>query len=139
MNHDYKLSDIKRERVECDTVTDVNERVVSFNLSNLEEMPNIIVERVEKNINRIISAHEQKEGVVIPLEDMEMGFYINLDKQEHELYISGFIGYSIYREWLEFKDVISPDDEQYLEIKNYYFELLNVYIEDVLKNLRDCA
>ena len=67
MEHNYKLTDFKN--IVNDSDTDILERIVSISLWNVEEMPAVIVHRVESMINRMIAEHEKKNNIIIPLED----------------------------------------------------------------------
>ena len=57
MNHKYKLSDFKRILEEPDT--DINERIITVDLSNLKELPEIIIQRLEVIVNRMIASMKQ--------------------------------------------------------------------------------
>ena len=53
MNYKYKLSDFKRILEEPDT--DIKERIITVDLSNLKELPEIIIQRLEVIVNRMIA------------------------------------------------------------------------------------
>lgn len=61
MEHNYKLTDFKN--IVNDSDTDILERIVSISLWNVEEMPVVIVHRVESMIKIIESNRLKKEAV----------------------------------------------------------------------------
>lgn len=61
MEHNYKLTDFKN--IVNDSDTDILERIVSISLWNVEEMPAVIVHRVESMIKIIESNRLKKEAV----------------------------------------------------------------------------
>lgn len=140
MNHNYKLTDFKNIAEETDT--DIKERIVSVSLSNVSELPVCIIHKTEKLINTMISVHEEKSGVVIPLEDMELGMYLEVDTQKRELSLNVYISYSATEECITGKEVIVPDvmdNSDYLIIKKFFFmELLHEVAAQIVE-IEKCA
>lgn len=126
MNHNYKLTDFRRMQGEADT--DIHERMVSVDLMNVRDLPKIIVDRLETMINGIIADYEQKNNVVIPLDNMEISMQIEIDTQERELFLQAYIDYRSDRECLYGKEIISSDDEDYDVIKKYFLAELNNFV-----------
>ena len=136
MEHNYKLTDFKD--VVNDSDTDILERIVSISLWNIEEMPAVIIHRVENMINRMIAEHEEKNNIIIPLEDMRLGMYMNIDTKENELSINVYIGYSDM-ECITGKEIIVAENADYAEIKQYFFDVLHLCVNEQIKKIRKCA
>ena len=136
MEHNYKLTDFKN--IVNDSDTDILERIVSISLWNVAEMPAVIVHRVESMINRMIAEHEEKNNIIIPLEDMRLGMYMNIDTKENELSINVYIGYSDM-ECINGKEIIIAENANYVEIKQYFFDVLQLCVNEQIKKIRKCA
>ena len=136
MEHNYKLTDFKN--IVNDSDTDILERIVSISLWNVEEMPAVIVHRVESMINKMIAEHEEKNNIIIPLEDMRLGMYMNIDTKENELSINFYIGYSDM-ECITGKKIIVAENVDYAEIKQYFFDVLQLCVNEQIKKIRKCA
>ena len=136
MEHNYKLTDFKN--IVNDSDTDILERIVSISLWNVEEMPAVIVHRVESMINRMIAEHEEKNNIIIPLEDMRLGMYMNIDTKENELSINFYIGYSDM-ECITGKEIIVAENADYAKIKKYFFDVLQLCVNEQIKKIRKCA
>ena len=137
MEHNYKLTDFKN--IVNDSGTDILERIVSISLWNVEEMPAVIVHRVESMINRMIAEHEGKNNIIIPLEDMRLGMYMNIDTKENELSINVYIGYYSDKECITGKEIIVAENVDYAEIKQYFFDVLQLCVNEQIKKIRKCA
>lgn len=137
MEHNYKLTDFKN--IVNDSDTDILERIVSISLWNVEEMPAVIVHRVESMINRMIAEHEEKNNIIIPLEDMRLGMYMNIDTKENELSINVYIGYYSDKECITGKEIIVAENADYAEIKQYFFDVLQYCVDEQIKKIRKCA
>ena len=136
MEHNYKLTDFKN--IVNDSDTDILERIVSISLWNVAEMPAVIVHRVESMINRMIAEHEGKNNIIIPLEDMRLGMYMNIDTKENELSINVYIGYSDM-ECITGKEIIIVENADYVGIKQYFFDVLQLCVNEQIKKIRKCA
>lgn len=136
MEHNYKLTDFKN--IVNDSDTDILERIVSISLWNVEEMPAVIVHRVESMINRMIAEHEEKNNIIIPLEEMRLGMYMNIDTKENELSIDVYIGYSDM-ECITGKEIIVAENADYAEIEQYFFDVLQLCVNEQIKKIRKCA
>lgn len=136
MEHNYKLTDFKN--IVNDSDTDILEKIVSISLWNVEEMPAVIVHRVESMINRMIAEHEEKNNIIIPLEDMRLGMYMNIDTKENELSINVYIGYSDM-DCITGKEIIIAENVDYVEIKQYFFDVLQLCVNEQIKKIRKCA
>lgn len=137
MNHNYKLGDFRKITGEADT--DIHERIVSVNLKNVKELPEIIIQRLENLINKLIVEHEQKYNVTIPLENMDVSIGLSIDTEVKEFYFSTYIGYDINKEFLVGKEVIASDNEDYDAIKKYFFAELNRFVFEQIKKIEKCA
>ena len=137
MEHNYKLTDFKN--IVNDSDTDILERIVSISLWNVEEMPAVIVHRVESMINRMIAEHEEKNNIIIPLEDMHLGMYMSIDTKENELSINVYIGYDSDKECITGKEIIVAENADYAEIKQYLFDVLQLCVNEQIKKIRKCA
>lgn len=137
MVHNYKLTDFKN--IVSDSDTDILERIVSISLWNVEEMPAVIVHRVESMINRMIAEHEEKNNIIIPLEDMRLGMYMNIDTKENELSINVYIGYYSDKECITGKEIIVAENVDYAEIKQYFFDVLQLCVNEQIKKIQKCA
>lgn len=136
MEHNYKLTDFKN--IVNDSDTDILERIVSISLWNVEEMPAVIVHRVESMINRMIAEHEEKNNIIIPLEDMRLGMYMNIDTKENEFSIDVYMGYSDM-ECITGKEIIVAENADYSEIKQYFFDVLQLCVNEQINKIRKCA
>ena len=137
MEHNYKLTDFKN--IVNDSDTDILERIVSISLWNVEEMPAVIVHRVESMINRMIAEHEEKNNIIIPLEDMRLGMYMNIDTKENEFSIDVYIGYYSDKECITGKEIIVAENADCAEIKQYFFDVLQHCVDEQIKKIRKCA
>ena len=137
MSHNYGLEDFKNIIKETDA--DIKDRMVSVDLSNIKEIPSIIVSRLERIINRMISDYEQERNLTIPLEVMELGMYMNIDTVENELSLNAYIGYTIEEDCITEKEVITDSDEDYAVIKKFFFTELNHYVFEQLRRIEKCA
>lgn len=136
MKHNYRLTDFKDVAKECDT--DILERIVSIDLGNVADLPAVIVHRMENMINKMIADHEEKLKVTIPLEDMRLGVYMSIDTKENELSINAYIGYS-GMDCITGKEIIVAESEDYSEIKQYFFDVLQFCVNEQIQKIRKCA
>lgn len=136
MKHNYRLTDFKDIARECDT--DILERIVSIDLGNVADLPAVLVHRLETIINKMIVAHEEKNNVTIPLENMRLGMYMNIDTKENELSINAYIGYSDM-DCITGKEIIVAESADYSEIKQYFFDVLQLCINEQIQKIRKCA
>ena len=140
MNHNYKITDFKNIAEETDT--DIKERIVTVGLNEVSELPVCIIHRLENLINTMISDYEEKSCVVIPLYDMELGMYLEVDTLKRELSLNTYIGYSITEDCITGKEVITSDiwdNTDYLTIKKYFFmKLMDEVFEQIMK-IEKCA
>lgn len=140
MNHNYKITDFKNIAEEADT--DIKERIVSVGLNEVSELPVCIIHKLENLINKIISDHEEKSGVVIPLDDMELGMYLEVDTLKRELSLNTYIGYSATEDCITGKEVIASDiwdNTDYLTIKKYFFMRLMDEVFEQIMEIEKCA
>lgn len=136
MKHNYRLTDFKDIAKECDT--DILERIVSIDLGNVADLPAVIVHRMETMINKMIAEHEEKYNVIIPLEDMRLGMYMSIDTKENELSINAYIGYSD-SDCVTGKDILVVENADYSEIKQYFFDVLQLCVNKQIQKIRKCA
>ena len=140
MNHNYKITDFKNIAEEADT--DIKERIVSVGLNEVSELPVCIVHKLKNHINTMISDHEEKNGVIIPLEDMELGMYLEVDTLRSELSLNAYIGYSLTEDCITGKEVITSDiwdNTDYLTIKKYFFMRLMDEVFEQIMEIEKCA
>lgn len=107
MSHNYKLGNFK---IIAGTDTDIHERIVSIDLSNVRELPSIIIERLESLINRMISEHEKEYNATIPMDNADLGIYMDIDTQEHTLSLNAYVGYDINKECVTGKEIMTAAD-----------------------------
>lgn len=136
MSHNYKLTDFKNIATETDT--DIKERMITINLSHVMELPTIIVQRLEKLINYMIRKHEQKHNIIIPIENVELGIFLDVDTLEGKMCLNAYIAYSIDEECIIGKEIISIDDVDYPIIKKYFFMELNQVVFMQLSKIEKC-
>ena len=72
---------------------DLREPIVSIMLNRRSMMPACLVKRMESIINRIISEHEEKTRLLIPLDDMELEMHIDADTVRGELSFHVYISF----------------------------------------------
>lgn len=87
---------------------------------------------------RMIAEHEEKNNIIIPLEDMRLGMYMNIDTKENEFSIDVYIGYSDM-ECITGKEIIVAENADYAEIKQYFFDVLQLCVNEQIKKIRKCA
>lgn len=136
MNHNYRLEDFN---ISTGIDTDMNERIVSMDLSKIKELPVVIIQRLERMLNKMIADHEQERNITIPLMNMEVGIHLDIDTQEKELSLNAYIGYTIEEDCITGKEVITDSDEDYAVIKKFFFTELNHYIFEQLRRIEKCA
>lgn len=137
MNHKYKLSDFKRILEEPDT--DIKERIITVDLSNLKELPEIIIQRLEVIVNRMIADYETENNIAITMEDTELGICIDLDTKEHEISLSAYVSYHPFKECITGEEIIAAVDDDYSLIKKFFFKELNHYLFEQVKRLQNCV
>lgn len=136
MNHNYRLTDFK---IDVGTDTDIQERIVSIDLSKTKELPVIIVQRLENLLNKMIAEHEHEHDVTIPMNNAELGIYMDVDTQEHILSLNAYVGYSLEEECITGKEIITADDADYSIIKKYFFSELSNYIFEQIRRIQGCV
>lgn len=136
MNHNYKLADFN---ILTEIDTELQERIVSIDLSNIKELPVIVMQRLENLLNKMITDYEQEHNVTIPLENMNVGVGLSIDTKDKEFYLSAYIGYDINEECIVGKEVITSDNEDYAVIKKYYLTELNHFVFIQLRKIEACA
>lgn len=136
MSHNYKISDF---RIDAGIDTDINERIVSIDLSNVRELPSIIVERLEALINRIIEEHEKEHNIIVTTENSDLGMFMDIDTQEHTLSLNAYVGYSSEEECIVGKEIMTAADEDYSIMKKYFFNELSNYIFEQVKRIQGCV
>ena len=136
MNHKYKLSDFKRILEEPDT--DINERIITVDLSNLKELPEIIIQRLEVIVNRMIAEYEREHNIIISVEDTELGICIDLDTKEQELSLGAYVSYDPFKKCITGKEGIDERDIDYSMIKKFFFKELSYCLYEQVKRIQDC-
>lgn len=136
MNHNYKLTDFK---IMKESDTDIYEQIISVDLSCIKELPIIIVQRLETMINNMIGGYEQEHNVTIPLETMELSMHMDIDTKSNELSINAYVGYSLDKECITAKEMITATDSDYEIIKKYFFSELNTYIFEQIRRIQGCV
>lgn len=136
MKHNYKLTDFN---IKENNDTNIYERIVSIDLSKINELPSAIAERLEILINEMITAYEQKHDVIIPTDNAELGIYMEVDIKEHTLSLNTYVGYSPDEECVSGKEVVTASDSDYAVIKDYFFDELNKYINEQMEYIKECV
>ena len=137
MNHKYKLSDFKRILEEPDT--DIKERIITVDLSNLKELPEIIIQRLEVIVNRMIAEYETEHNMKISMEDTELGICLDLDTKEQEISLGAYISYHPFKECITGKEIIAAADDAYSLIKKFFFKELNHYLFEQVRKIHNCV
>lgn len=120
-DHGYKMKDFRFMEWKDDT--DLREPAVSVMLDNRLVMPECLVRRMESTINKMISDHEEKTGMFLPLEDMELEMHLDADTVRGELSYEVYIGYSPHEEYLSGRETLrnrEGDDEEYNTIRHFF-------------------
>mgnify|MGYP004670463691 CR=1 FL=1 len=119
--------------------TDLRETVVSIMLNGRSMMPECLVKRMESIINRIISEHEEKTGLLIPLDDMELEMHIDADTARGELSFHVYISYSLHEEYLFGRETITnkdEDNEEYNIIRHFFLrQVIGVFYRQYMRIL----
>ena len=137
MNHKYKLSDFKRLTMK--TATDIQQRTITVDLSYMEDLPEIIVQRLESIINRAIAKYEEENNTTVILKDIKLGIYISLDTAKHELFLKVFASYPSSIDDIEGEEIIAVADKDYSFIKEFFFKELENYLFEQVKRLQNCV
>ena len=137
MNHNYKITDFRNPDVESDT--DLKDIKVTIYLRNALELPEVLEKRLEDMINNLIAECEQMNNIEIPLENMNLENCLSVETDTNKLYIEVFIGYDMEKELLHRKEVVTASDEDYLIIKKVFFDKLNEYAVDQIKQIEKCV
>lgn len=122
-NHDYKMKDFRF--MEGNDDTDLREPVVSVMLDHKSVLPECLVRRMERTINKMISDHEEMTGQYIPLEDMELEMHLDADTVQGELSFEVYISYSPHEEYLSGREIFrnkEGDDEEYHAIRQFFLQ-----------------
>lgn len=132
MSHNYRLTDFKITKDVNDI--DLNEKVISVDLSDVKKIPSGIVPRLERMINEMIGEYEEKKAINIPLDSMELFMYVTANCFNDlvvEIYIGLWCG---EMDTIEKKESIGVSDEDYTVIKQYFVgELWNDTYEKLKK------
>lgn len=103
--------------------TDLREPVVSVMLDSRSAMPECLVRRMERTINKIITDHEEMTGQYIPPEDTELEMHLDADTVRGELSYEVYISYSPHEEYLSGREIFrnkEGDDEEYHTIRQFF-------------------
>lgn len=136
MSHNYKLEDFI---IVENKDTDIHERIVSVDLSRIKELSVTIVRRLETLINNMIADYEKEYNVSIPINNAELGIYIDVDTWEHTLSLNAYVGYDTEKDCITGKEVMTAADEDYSIIKKYFFNELNNYIFEKIRCIQSCV
>ena len=142
MNHNYKITDfqiISNFCEDADLINTLADTGTAVLVRNPLELPYVLEKRLKKIINNLISEFEQKNGIIIPLEDMNLEIYIAVDTDTNELSLEVFIGYDFTSEHLYKKEVIAATDEHYNIIKKFFFWKLNDYVSEWISKIEKCV
>lgn len=117
--------------------TDLREQVVSIMLNGRSMMPECLVKRMESLINRLISDHEEKMGLLIPLGDMELEMHIEADTVRGELSFHVYISYSLHEEYLFGRETLTnkdEDNEEYNIIRHFFLrQVIGVFYRQYMR------
>ena len=136
MNHNYKLADFKKSELESDI--DLTDITVTICLHNTLKLPSALEKRLEDIINNLISEHEQKNNIIIPLENMDLESCLSVHTDTNELCIDVYIGYNLEKELLHKKEILAVTDEHYYIIREFFFNKLNDYVAMQIKRIEGC-
>ena len=136
MNHNYKLTDLKKKR-ECIDEINLKDICVTVCLRNPLELPSILQKRYEEQVNNLIAEREEKKGIIIPTEDIEVECCITVDTIEKKLYVEVYVAYAWDEELLHGKEVIDASNEHYSIIKKLYFYKLNDYLAEQIRRIEE--
>lgn len=119
--------------------TDLREPIVSIMLNRRSMMPECMVKRMESIINRLISEHEEKMGLIIPLDDMELEMHIDADTARGELSFHVYISYSLHEEYLFGRETLTnkdEDNEEYNIIRHFFLrQVIGVFYRQYMRIL----
>lgn len=117
--------------------TDLRESIVSIMLNRRSMMPECLVKRMESIINRLISEHEEKMGLIIPLDDMELEMHIDADTVRGELSFHVYISYSLHEEYLFGRQTLTnkdEDNEEYNIIRHFFLrQVIGVFYRQYMR------
>ena len=70
---------------------------------------------------------------------MRLGMYMNIDTKENKFSIDTYIGYYSDKECITGKEIIVAENVDYAEIKQYFFDVLQLCVNEQIKKIRKCA
>ena len=136
MNQKYGLKDFT---IVENPDTNIYERIVSLDLSKIEELHPVIVNKLEALVNVMIAEYEREHEENISVHEAELGIYMEIDTKEHILSLNAYIGYDYDKECIVGKKILTTIDEDYLIIKKFFFDELNKYILEQVKRIQKCV
>lgn len=87
----------------------------------------------------MIADQEKEHNVTMPMDNAELGSYMEVDTQEHTLSLNAYVGYSVNEDCIVGKEVISSDDEDYTIVKSYFLTKLNHFVLEQIRKIEMCA
>lgn len=138
MKHNYKITDLRVIDNIWEPEMNLENIRATIRLQNPMELPAILKKRLECIINNLISEEEQKNNILIPLEDMELEICITVDTVKKALLIQVFIVYDVLKEFMHNSEVITATDEHYDVIKKFFFSKLKAILTEQVRKLEDC-
>lgn len=131
MSHNYRLTDFKIvEEMDMESL----EYSACVVLSDVKDIPNSIVPRLERTINEMIAKCEEENAITIPVDSMELGMYIDVSPAQR-LVLNLYIGYDLEKDWIEHEEIIGASDEDYMTIKRFFMNELRNYAFEKLREI----
>lgn len=137
MNHNYKLADFKKSEFESDI--DLTDITVTICLHNALKLPSALEKRLEDIINNLISEHEQKNNIIIPLENMDLESCLSVHTDTNKLCIDVYICYDRKKELLHKVEVLAVTDKHYSIARKFFFNKLNNYVAGQIQRIEACV
>lgn len=125
--HNYTLKDFKMSDAEPE-VTSLDDIEIYLYLKSFKTIPDRLAKRLERIMNDTLSEYEEKIKQDIPLDkvNFEVNLKINTIKNTFAIWV--FMGCDVTNDGMEKTEYLTPDDEDYQFIKEFFFTELNKYV-----------
>jgi hypothetical protein len=137
IEHDYKLADFRifpitpKERV-----TGFTELIVTLHLKDMQGIPNVLLERIERDMNKTLSDYEEEINQEIPLDKVDFEVTLEADVGVNKFFVGIYLGCDLTNDGMDFFDYLNQNDADYAEIKTFYFDELTKYAAARIDQIR---
>jgi hypothetical protein len=136
MKHNYRLSDFKMAESPVDT--DITDVVVALYLKEFKNIPDLLRERIERDMNNTLDEYEKKINMELPIDRVDFEVTLEIDTTKNTFRVGVYIGSDITMDGIERFDYIPSNDSDYQPIKRFFFEKLNEYVVGQIEQIKSC-